>query len=114
MRFYEPMNKEVLLATRTEVVKEMFSLKPNDFGHPKNVQFMISQLTGSKFNFLSPHGHRVRIRLSQLTRDKRTNQLTGCQDFPQESQARLHDRKYTKNYASGMGQGRQNDPAHPG
>jgi hypothetical protein len=60
VRFYEPFNKEVLLATRTEVIKEMFTLKPNDFGHPKNVQFMINQLTGSKFNFLSPHGHKVR------------------------------------------------------
>lgn len=68
MRFYEPLNKEVLLATKTEVVKEIFSLKPNDFGHPKNVQFMINQLTGSKFNFLSPHGHRVRLHIPYLPR----------------------------------------------
>ncbi|KAH8651294.1 cytochrome P450 [Xylariales sp. PMI_506] len=59
VRYYEPLNREVLLATKTEVIKEMFSLKTNDFGHPKNVQFLISQLTGSKFNFLSPHGHKA-------------------------------------------------------
>jgi len=62
VRYYEPLNKEVLLATKPEVVKEMFGLKSNDFGHPKNVQFMINQLTGSEFNFLSPHGHKVRLR----------------------------------------------------
>lgn len=64
VRFYEPLNKEVLLATKPEVVKEMFSLKPNDFGHPENVQFLMNQLTGSKFNLLSPHGHKVKIPVS--------------------------------------------------
>jgi hypothetical protein len=60
IRFYEPLNKEVLVATGPEVLKEMFSLKPNDFGHPKNVQFLVGQITGSQLNVLSPHGHKVR------------------------------------------------------
>jgi len=66
VRFYEPLSTEVLLATNAEVVKEMFSLKPNDFGHPKNVQYMINRLTGSKFNFLSPHGHKASTRTRPL------------------------------------------------
>ncbi|KAK4119457.1 cytochrome P450 [Parathielavia appendiculata] len=59
VRFYEPLSTEVLVATNTEAVKEMFTLKSDHFGHPKNVQYLINRLTGSKFNFLSSHGHKL-------------------------------------------------------
>jgi hypothetical protein len=59
MRFYDALSKEALVVTKTEAIKEMLTLKPDDFGHPKNVQYLMHRLTGSRFSFLSPHGHKV-------------------------------------------------------
>lgn len=107
VRYYEPLNKEVLLATKTEVVKEMFGLKSNDFGHPKNVQFMINQLTGSEFNFLSPHGHKVSfpicLEFSVLI----------SAELPETSQTRLHSRAHPKDHAHDMGKIRPNGIPSP-
>ncbi|KAH6674350.1 cytochrome P450 [Halenospora varia] len=47
IRFYEPLNREVLLFTKPQAMKEMLSLKPYDFGHPSLIKFIMQRLTGS-------------------------------------------------------------------
>lgn len=64
IRFYEPLNREVLLFTKPQAMKEMLSLKPYDFGHPSLIKFIMQRLTGSKFNFLTPDGHKVRVSIA--------------------------------------------------
>ncbi|ORY67812.1 cytochrome P450 [Pseudomassariella vexata] len=59
IRYYEAFSREVLLVTNIEAIKEMNSVKPFDFGHPKQVKYMLGRITSSKFNFLSEHGHKL-------------------------------------------------------
>lgn len=60
IRFYEAFNREVLIVTSIDAIKEINSVKPYDFGHPKQVKYMLGRITSSSFNFLSEHGHKVR------------------------------------------------------
>lgn len=71
IRFYEAMSREVLLVTSVDAIKEMTSLRPYDFGHPKQVKYMMSRITSSKFSFLSEHGHKVRRTNVQFRKIKR-------------------------------------------
>ncbi len=59
IRFYEAFSREVLVVTSVDAIKEMNSVKPYDFGHPKQVKYMLGRITSSSFNFLSEHGHKV-------------------------------------------------------
>lgn len=59
IRFYEAFSREVLIVTNIEAIKEMNILKPFDFGHPKQVKYLLNRITSSKFNFLSEHGHKL-------------------------------------------------------
>ena len=61
IRFYDTLSREVLVVTTPEALRGMLTLKPYEFGHPGFVKYLMARLTGSKFNFLTPHGHRVRI-----------------------------------------------------
>lgn len=60
IRFYEALSREVILVTSVDAIKEMTSIKPYDFGHPKQVKYMMGRVTSSNFNFLTEHGHKVR------------------------------------------------------
>jgi hypothetical protein len=60
IRWYESLSREVLLVTSPQAVRDMLSLKTYDFGHPSLIKLMMSKVTGSKFNFLTPDGHKVR------------------------------------------------------
>ena len=59
IRFYEAFSREVLVITSVDAIKEINSVKPYDFGHPKQVKYMLGRITSSNFNFLSEHGHKV-------------------------------------------------------
>jgi len=53
IRYYEAFSREVLIVTSVDAIKEMNSVKPYDFGHPKQVKYMLGRITSSSFNFLS-------------------------------------------------------------
>ena len=59
IRYYETFSREVLVVTSVDAIREMNSVKPYDFGHPKQVKYMLGRITSSNFNFLSEHGHKI-------------------------------------------------------
>jgi hypothetical protein len=59
VRFYEPFCREALLVMKPDTFKEMLGLKAYDFGHLSLIKLLMKRLTGSKFNFLTPVGHKV-------------------------------------------------------